>query len=99
MTLAPSHKRHGLNAGQPYGATLPFIAAEILRLLSDGEWHEVGHWNHKTVRRLETSKLIYVGSNAEGRLLAIATDAGLARIKPRVLPVITEAPTHPMVRT
>lgn len=76
------------------------VAIDILRVLDDGEWHPVGWWNRKTLRRLEASCLIHVGGDPEtGQLLAIATDAGLARIAPRELPPIVDPPmTHPMVR-
>jgi len=86
--------------GQPYRGPLPSSAIDILRSLGDGEWHEVGFWNPKTLRRLEASEFIHVGGDPDtGRLIAVATDAGLARISPRVLPAIGEVPmTHPMVR-
>jgi hypothetical protein len=94
--MTPRPSRTGII--QPYGHTLPAVAVEILRLLNDGEWHEIGSWHSRTARRLVASGLIFTGE-CDGLFLAVATDAGLARIKPRALaPIINPPMTHPMVR-
>jgi hypothetical protein len=74
-------------------------ALAIMRPLEDGEWHPIVYRHRLSVDRLERGGLINVGIDEDGFLIAIATDAGLARIKPRAHPAITEIPlTHPMVR-
>ena len=75
--------------------TRPLSAAalSILTSLTDGEWHPVAYrcridpdtvsYHHRVdLDRLERRKLINLGCDDDGRLVAIATDSGLAAIEP-----------------
>ena len=81
--VEPATYRRPKGAAQPYRYGLTTSAKDILRYLDDGEWHEVGWWRERTLRRLVVSGLAYAGKDDAGHVVAIATDAGLAMVAER----------------